>query len=264
MRPFHVSRIVTRTFLAAAAALCVAAPAWGEPTNVTVRVLARDAKFIGTGVGGVGVTLKDADTGEVLAAGKTEGGTGDTGRIMRQDHKRGMPLASEGTAAFSATLDLDVPRRIEVTAIGPLGPPRAATRVSAVQWVVPGKHLTGGDGWVLEMPGFVVQAQAPPARVTLEGGAQAVNLVADVTMMCGCPIEPGGLWDANRYEVAALVRRDGKPAGRAPLHYAGTRNRFAGSLSVEAPGTYEATIYAYDPETGNTGVDKVTFTVTAP
>jgi hypothetical protein len=260
MRASNIVRIVT----AATAALCLAAPAWAEPTQVTVRVLARDAKFIGTSMGGVKVTLKDADTGEVLAEGKTAGGTGDTGRIMREAHKRGVPLAIGNAAAFSATLDLDAPRRIEVTAVGPLDPPHAAGRVSAVQWVVPGRDLTGGDGWVLEMPGFVVRARVPAARVALHGAPEAVDLTADVTMMCGCPIEPGGLWDANRYEVAALIRRDGAPAGRVPLAFAGTRNRFSGSFPVDKAGTYEAVIYAYDAATGNTGLDRVTFTVTPP
>lgn len=253
-----------RNLAAAVVALCIAAPAWAEPTQVTVRVLARDAKFIGTSMGGVKVTLRDADTGEVLAEGKTAGGTGDTGRIMREAHRRGVPLATGNAAAFSATLNLDAPRRIEVTAVGPLDPPHAANRVSATQWVVPGKDLTGGDGWLLEMPGFVVRARVPAARMALHGTPEAVDLTADVTMMCGCPIEPGGLWDANRYEVAALIRRDGAPAGRVPLAFAGTRNRFSGALTVEAPGTYEATIYAYDAATGNTGLDRVTFTVAPP
>jgi len=252
---------VIHALAVAVAVMGVAAPAGAEPTHVTVRVLARDAKFIGTSMGGVRVTLRDADTGEVLAQGTTAGGTGDTARIMKQDHKRGVPLATAGAAAFSATLDLDAPRRVEVTADGPLGSPQGATRVSAVQWVVPGKGLTGGDGWLLEMPGFVVEALAPPDRVTLDGGPQTVGLKAKVTMMCGCPIEPGGLWDANRYEVRALIRRDGAPSGEVPLAYAGTTSRFAGSLTVDRPGAYEAIVYAYDAETGNTGLDRVTFTV---
>ncbi len=37
-----------------------AAPGWAEPTAVTVRVIARDAKFIGTSMGGARVTLREA------------------------------------------------------------------------------------------------------------------------------------------------------------------------------------------------------------
>jgi hypothetical protein len=55
--------------------------------------------------------------------------------------------------------------------------------VSATQWVVPGKHITAGDGWVLELPGLVVDVQAPPTHTRLEGTPQAVRLQANVTMM---------------------------------------------------------------------------------
>ena len=35
-----------------------------EPTDITVRVLSKDAKFVGTSMGGVRITLRDAETGE--------------------------------------------------------------------------------------------------------------------------------------------------------------------------------------------------------
>ncbi|GJL77255.1 MAG: hypothetical protein NPINA01_02440 [Nitrospinaceae bacterium] len=234
---------------------------WAEPTDITVRVISRDAKFIGTSMGGVLVTVSDAQTGEILSQGKTAGGTGDTNRIIKQPHKRGVPLSTESAAKFSATLELKEPRLIEVTAFGPLGQRQGANRVSAVQWVVPGKHLTGGDGWLLEMPGFIVDVLAPPTHLKLKGTPQTVELKAKVTMMCGCPIEPGGFWDANRYEVTALIRKNGEPFGKALLKYAGATSQFAGTMKVEAPGTYEAVVYAYDSSNGNTGLDKVTFVV---
>ena len=37
-----------------------------EPTEIVVRVMAKDAKFIGTETGGAEITLRDADTGEVV------------------------------------------------------------------------------------------------------------------------------------------------------------------------------------------------------
>ncbi len=40
-----------------------------EPTHITVHVLAKGAKFIGTSMGGVEITIRDADTGELLAKG---------------------------------------------------------------------------------------------------------------------------------------------------------------------------------------------------
>lgn len=242
--------------------LVVVGPAWAEPTEITVRVISRDAKFVGTSMGGVLVTLRDADTGELLAEGTTEGGTGDTGRIMGE-RKRGMSLATPDAAKFSTTIDLDEPRRIEVSAFGPLAQRQGANRVSATQWVVPGNHLTGGDGWLLEMPGFIVDVLEPPTHVKLTGLPKTVALKANVTMMCGCPVTPDGLWNANRYEVGAMIKRNGKAVGEASLAYAGAASQFAGSVTVDQPGTYQAIVYAYDADTGNTGVDHVTFVVAA-
>ena len=45
------------------------------------------------------------------------------------------------------------------------------------------------------------------------------------------------------------------------MQYAGTPSQFAGIWNVQEDGTYEAVVYAYDPTTGNTGVDSVTFIV---
>jgi len=262
MIPRRVLTLPTLLACAALAAVLAAPPAWAQGTQVTVRVLARDAKFVGTAMGGVRVTLRDADSGRVLAEGLTAGGTGDTDRIMRRPRARGAGIATPDAAAFTATLDLDRPVRVEAIAQGPLGHPRAIGRVSAVQWVVPGHDLTGGDGWVLELPGFVVDLLAPTPEIKLQGVPQTVPLRAKVTLMCGCPVVPKGLWDADGYEVRALIRVDGKAAGEVPLAYAGETSHFAGSLQVTKPGSYEAVIYAYDPKTGNTGLDRTVFTVT--
>jgi hypothetical protein len=250
-----------RIFLAAFGVTVFALPSQAEPTHITLRVISKDAKFIGTSMGGVLITIRDAQTGELLAQGTTQGSTGDTGRIMKQDRKRGVPLSTEDAAKFSTTLDLNEPRLVEVTATGPLAQRQSAGRVSATQWIVPGKHLTGGDGWLLEMPGFVVDVVAPPAHVSFGGAPQRVELRANVVMMCGCPTEPGGLWDASRYEVRAMVKRNGTRISDVPFTYAGTTSQFAGVLSADQPGTYEAVVYAYDPHTGNTGLDMTTFIV---
>ena len=235
--------------------------ALAEATDITVRVLSRDAKFIGSSMDGVRITLSDAETGEALATGVTSGGTGDTAKIMHDDRGRRARLADDSAAAFRTTLDLERPRRIEVTAHGPLSDPQAANTVTATQWVVPGRHLSGGDGWVLEMPGFVVDVLAPGEHTRLAGGAGPVEVRASVTMMCGCPIKPGGLWDADRYEVAMTVLHDGERMGEVELDYAGETSRFAGRVPIDGSGVYEVIVHAHDPETGNTGVDRTTFVV---
>ncbi len=244
-------------------ALLVLTPvsALAEPTDITVRVLSRDAKFIGSSMDGVRVTLSDARTGEPLASGVTRGGTGDTAKIMHDDRGRRAGLADDSAAAFRATLDLERPRRIEVTAHGPLAAPEAANTVTATQWVVPGRHLSGGDGWVLEMPGFVVDVIAPAEPTSIKSEGDPVEVRASVMMMCGCPIKPGGLWDADAYEVAMTVLRDGDRMGQIELDYAGQTSRFAGEVPLNGSGVYEVIVHAHHPETGNTGVDRTRFVV---
>jgi hypothetical protein len=238
-----------------------AAPAVAEPTEVAVRVLSRDAKFVGTSMGGVRITLRDRETDEVLARGLTTGGTGDTAKIMHEDRGRRATMADDSAAAYQTTLDLDRARLVEVEAYGPLAQPQAAHTVTSTQWVVPGRDLTGGDGWVLEMPGFVVDVETPSAHTKLSEPGDSVRVEAAVMMMCGCPIEPNGLWDANDYEIAMTVEHNGQTMDEIGLEYAGQTSRFAGEIPLQGAGVYQVTVHAYDPETGNTGVDRTTFIV---
>jgi hypothetical protein len=256
---------VTKAVRAAAVAILAAiwaAPANAEPTNITVRVISKDAKFIGTSMGGALITIHEEATGELLAKGRTEGGTGDTSLIIMQDRKRGVPISTGNAAKFDAVLDLATPRQLRITAFGPMAQRQSANEVSVTQWVVPGKHLTGGDALILEMPGLVVDVLSPPTHVRFSGMPQVVDITANVTMMCGCPIEPGGLWDANKFEVAALLRRNGESVGELALDYAGRTSQFAAGWQIDQPGVYEAVVYAYDAANGNTGLDRVTFIVT--
>jgi hypothetical protein len=224
------------------------------PTEITVRVLAKDAKFIGSSMGGVRVTITDAETGELLAQGITEGGVGDTERIIEQPRRRGEPLATEDAAAFHASIDIERPRHVEVSAYGPLIYPDAANRVSATQWVVPGKHINAGDAWLLEMPGFFVQITPSSEPFRLKRKRARIPIVAHVVLMCGCTTTPGGLWDSNRYEIEGLLMHAGKIVARAPLEYSGNASEYRGEFEVSAAGAYEAMAYAYDPTNGNTGV----------
>jgi hypothetical protein len=69
-------------------------------------------------------------------------------------------------------------------------------------------------------------------------------------------LTPGGLWDSSKYEIKALVKYEGKITDTATLDYAGP-STFQKELKVDSPGAYEIIVYAFDPLTGNTGVDKV-------
>ena len=229
-----------------------------EETRIDVRVISKRAKFIGTSMGGVEVTIKDAATGELLAHGITAGSTGDTEKIMQKRLRHHAPVSTPDAAVYQAALQLDEPRQVEILARGPLAQPQAIGTVMLTQWVVPGKHLTGGDAMTLEMPGFVVDVLAPPAHLKLTKSGEPIALRANVTMMCGCPIEPGGLWDADQFEVAAIVKRNGKAIKTIPLRYAGATSQFEADLELDETGVYEVTVYAFDPENGNTGLDKTT------
>jgi len=233
------------------AGLPVAAAA--EPTDLVIRVISEGGKFVGTSMGGAEIIVRDVRSGEVLVHGRTAGSTGDTARIMKGG-PRGTPLADETAAAFGTTIDIDEPRLVEVEAYGPLAQPQAAVRVTSQRWVLPGRGATQGDGWLLELPGLVVDLVEPAAHQRGTAGA-AIRLAANVALMCGCPIEPGGIWDAARYDVRASAKRDGQPAGEVSLSYGGRTGYFTGTLPVDKAGAHVITVTAVDTKTGATGVD---------
>ncbi len=235
--------------------------AYAEPTRLTVRVMAKDAKFIGTSVGGAQITIRDADSGEILAQGVTQGSTGNTEKLIEDDRERGVRLSSRGSAQFTATLDITEPRQVEITAYGPLAQRQGAARASVTHWLVPGKHVSAADGVVIELPGFIVDILNPPGNVTFDDLPVEVPLKVNVTLMCGCQVQPDGLWDADKYEVVALVRRDGADEGKYALEYAGSPSQFILDMTVHKTGLYDVIVYAYDSLTGNTGLDRVTFRV---
>jgi len=239
----------------------VATTAHAVPTQITVRVKAKDAKFVGTSMGGVLITVSDVQTGEILAKGYTAGGTGNTVKIMKTPLSRGVPISDESAAKFTATIDIAEPTPIEVTAYGPSAGLQSASKVSATQWVVPGKNITEGDAWLMEMPGFIVDVLAPPTHSMISDVTRTVTIKANIMMMCGCPLTPGGIWDANKIEVKALLKKNGQEVGVLPMEYAGSPSQFSGTWNISGAGTYEAAVYAYDATTGNTGINKVTFMV---
>ena len=236
-----------KSILLAAALAALASAARAEPTHVMIRAQSLDAKFIGTHMGGVQIVLRDATTGSVLAKGVTTGGTGDTGVIMKKPRERGAPIAGGDTAGFDAVVDIERPTLVSVEASGPIGKPAASIKVTSSLWVIPGRDV-GGDGWVLTFPGLVVE---PSAQPTPDGG---LKVAAKVTLMCGCPIEPGGMWDAANYMVEAALLSGDKAIARTPLAYAGQASQFSGLLTGAAPGRYVLRVVATDAMSPNAGV----------
>lgn len=238
--------------LAALLAL-TAGSALAEPTHVMVRGQALDAKFIGDHMGGIEVTLTDPK-GHILARGLAKGGTGDTSRIMKAPLVRGQAITDGATSGFEAVLDLDQPTLVTATARGPMGKPASAITVTSQMWILPGRNITG-DGWVLTFPGLVIEP-----RIEVKSGGE-VALAAHVSLMCGCPIEPGGLWDAARYSIEAQLLKGDQIIAAAPLAYAGKTSEFAGTLTGTAPGHYRLRLVARDSGSANTGVVEQKLTV---
>ncbi|MBN2106801.1 MAG: hypothetical protein JW832_05190 [Deltaproteobacteria bacterium] len=233
-------------------------------TRVVVTARARDAKFIGTSMGGALVVIRDSATGELLKKGMIAGETGSTKKMLQEPLKRGEALSDAVSAKFETVLDLEEPRLVTIEVQAPYGQKQSMIKAATQAWLIPGKDMAGaGDGIMLEIPGFSVDVLAPQAheKMQLQNGAARIDIRANVMLMCGCPVEPGGVWDAKNYEVTALVKRNGAALMGVPMRYAGKISTFAGSFDAVDPGFYEICVYAYAPQTGNTGVDTTTIVV---
>lgn len=223
------------------------------PTRVMVRALSNDAKVIGSQVGGARILIEDLETGRVLAEGIQEGSTGDTHLIMEERPRRGA-FETEGTAGFLATIELDKPTLVDITAIGPLGTPGREVRTTKRMLLVPGVDILG-DGVIVELNGLTVELLSP-SDGTSSGIAVSdlkIAVRAKVTMLCGCPTEPGGRWDAEQMRIVARLLSDGKPVTEAELDFSGETSIYDGELRAPRPGSYELEVVAMDPATANFG-----------
>lgn len=231
------------------------------PTAITVRVVARNAKLVGDPAGGASVIIRDTETGAVLASGKTEGGSGDTRKLLDNRLIGGPPFAGPGDAAFKTTIDLDQPRRITVDVGSPGLGAYGGSSISQTQWVLPGKSPHGPDGWVLELPGFMIDFLSPARHGTSATKPVTVPIEANIVLMCGCPVAAGGQWNSNAYQIEYRVTRAGQPVSAGALRYAGQPDRFSGKFVADSSGVYDVVVTAFDPATGNAGVAETTFEV---
>ncbi|OJJ17350.1 hypothetical protein BKI52_31715 [marine bacterium AO1-C] len=231
---------------------------FATPTKVVVRAKAKDAKFIGTSVGGAMVIIRNAVTGEILAKGVTTGSTGNTKLIMRTPVERYKPISDDRTAKFEATIDIAEPTFVTIQVMAPYNKKQATVAAQTQVWLIPGKDIIG-DGVVVEIPGFIIDVLSPQthAFVSLGKNNNQIDIKANVVMMCGCTISKGGLWDGEKMEAKAIVKRNGQPYQTVTLNIGKKVNTFEGALKTSEPGLYEILVYVYDARTGNTGVDKV-------
>lgn len=235
---------------------------YATPTKVIIRAKARDGKFIGSSLGGAYVIIRNKLNNQILSEGKTEGSTGNTGLIMQTPLQRGGSITDNQTAKFEAMVYIDEPTAVSIEIYAPLNNRNAQARVSTELWLIPGKDILG-DGIILEVPGFIIDILKPRTHQYIplkEIAGKPFPVQANIVMMCGCVIEKGGIWNADKIEVKGILRKDGQYLRDVTLSLTAT-NLFDGNFPVTAKGNYELIIYAYDPLSGNTGVDKVNYVV---
>ena len=175
---------MTKLLFATVLLLAFAGISSAVPTTVTVRAKSKDAKFIGSSMGGALVVIRDAEDGEILAKGLTTGGTGDTQRIMVEPAKRGVTVSDASTAKFEATLDISEPKFVTIEVSGPMGQKQSIAKSTTQVWLLPGKNIAG-DGIMVEVPGFSVGLLSPKAHETfkLSGEGIIVPVRANIVMM---------------------------------------------------------------------------------
>lgn len=243
--------------------MIIALRAMSVPTNITIRVKAKDAKFIGTGIGGAFVVIRNNQTGALLSSGVTTGSSGDTKLFLQTLHGRYQPLTDDQTAKYIATIDIAEPELIDIEVTAPVSRRGSAIKGSVQVWLIPGKDIAG-DGIILELPGLILDIIAPSSHQfialnTLAG--KVLSFRVSLTMLCGCPITEGGVWDAADFEVQAVLKKEGVEVGRYALVKGKESNIFEGQLPVAAKGSYELSVYAFQAKANNSGVDKINFVI---
>ncbi len=151
------------------------------PTKLVVRAKSKDAKFVGTSMGGAHIVVKDSETGKILAEGLTAGGTGNTQKIMVAPHVRFGRLADSSTAKFETVIEIDEPRLVTIGVEAPYGFKPDTVKISTQIWLIPGKHMTG-DGVVVEVPGFSIYTQIAK-EVKLAGTKADIPIQARIVMI---------------------------------------------------------------------------------
>ncbi len=229
-----------------------------QETHLMIRAKAKDAKFIGSSIGGAKILVKNSLSGEILSEGITKGSTGNTDKIMKQDWKRKEDLSDENTAGFEAILDIKEPLFVTIEAYAPFNKKQSRVMSSTQLWLIPGKDILG-DGVVLEIPGFTVDIISPQTHEGISENTE-VEIKANVVMMCGCPVTENGIWDATQYEIKALITNAEGKSFELELNVTDKASTFSAKTKL-TKGLYEVLIYAFDPVSGNTGVDKTNFIV---
>ncbi len=231
-------------------------------TPVIVRVVGNHAMVLGDSMGGAAVTIKDAETGAILASGTQTGTGGDLRTIMQTPHLQTDQVYSiRNSAAFTAELHLTKPTLVEIVGEGPLKFPHAKRRASKTVLLYPGKPVTG-DGIVLELNGLIVQIESPPHDRPL-GIGDGGTIRTTVKMLCDCIVEPFGNWDSRKMEIYGELRDGNRVIAKIDLYHQGPKGLFLGNFviprSLKDTQRLTLRVVAADPEGINVGYDEVTY-----
>ena len=140
-------------------------------------------------------------------------------------------------------------------------------------WLYPGVSESPGDGerqdgLLLPIPGLLVGVLAPPAHYLPDATVAKEKIVfrANVTMMCGCPINFDGPWPPGDFEVVAHIEHENAkttwPLEFVPEEAAGAPSQFASQpWAPPAPGIYNVDVVAYQKSTGNLGVGRTSLII---
>jgi hypothetical protein len=226
-------------------------------TDVLVRVVADGALVLGDDVGGARVTITDVATGTVLASGLQQGEAGDQNQIMRTPRVMEEPrYSSRPSAAFRATLQLERPTLVEISAQGPLAYPQAVQRVGKTVLLIPGQDLTN-DGIVLHLYGFIVQIEHPKPGTSLIA-KDDVKLRASIRTLSGSLVRPHGDWDSRKFTIYGEVLLGERVLERIQMFYIGSRSSFEAPFFVPmetaAPNGITLRVVAADRAGGRFGM----------
>jgi hypothetical protein len=234
-------------------------------TSILIRVQARGGKFLGPDIGYSIVTVRNAETGQILAsgpAGTTGQDSGTLSPIVSKYASSGVVLTYPGpqvwyltttptpgkTAFFQANFDIAQPTLVEISAQA------RGIASSGTMWIEPGSQLITEPGYIVTMPGLAVDI------IAVKAANDAFAVSAKVTMMCGCPIndektDPKGpiQWPSSEFDVWAELRRGGVVT-RGTLHLQET-SIYGGSVNrPPASGSYELAVVAVQKSESNVGI----------
>jgi hypothetical protein len=149
-------------------------------TKIVVRARSKDAKFVGTKMGGAVVVVRDSNTDKVLAKGITSGGTGNTQKIMVEPKTR-FGRITDGAAKFETSIDIDEPTFITIDVEAPFIHKDNMIKSSTQMWLIPGKDIDG-EGIIIEVPGFSIDARSPE-KAELVNNQAAIPIQAFIVMI---------------------------------------------------------------------------------